>query len=62
VACPTLVTGGEKIRTVTTVLSFDDATEVSTSQLRIGFMFSADDASNAALRRLLVPTASALTG
>jgi transcriptional regulator with XRE-family HTH domain len=53
VACPTLILDGEHVRTITTVLRFDTATEVTTSELRVELMFPADDASDLALRRLL---------
>jgi transcriptional regulator with XRE-family HTH domain len=52
VACPTLVVGTDLVRTVTTVLRFDTATEVTTSELRVELMFPADDASDTVLRKL----------
>lgn len=57
VACPVLRIDGELVRTVTTVLRFDQAVEVTTSELRVELMFPADDASEAVLRRVLASPA-----
>jgi hypothetical protein len=47
VVCPVFELGGQVIRTVSTVMRFDTAIEVTTSQLRIELMFPADDAAEA---------------
>ena len=53
VICPRLKINGQIIRTITTVMRFDTAVEVNTSELRVELMFPADDASDQALRALL---------
>jgi len=52
VACPVIRVDETLVRTVTTVMRFDHATEVTKSELRIELMFPADDVSAAVLRRL----------
>jgi len=47
VVCPVFDLGGQVIRTISTVMRFDTATEVTTSQLRIELMFPADAAAEA---------------
>jgi transcriptional regulator with XRE-family HTH domain len=47
VICPVFEFGGQVIRTISTVMRFDTATEVTTSQLRIELMFPADEAAEA---------------
>ena len=47
VVCPVFELGGQVIRTISTVMRFDTATEVTTSQLRIELMFPADEAAEA---------------
>lgn len=44
---------GRRPVTISTVMRFDHATEVTTSELRVELMFSADDVSEAALRQLV---------
>ena len=39
--------GGQVVRTISSVMRFDTATEVTTSQLRVELMFPADDAADA---------------
>jgi hypothetical protein len=52
VTCPVLNVGGRRVRTIATVMRFDTAAEVTTSELRVELMFPADAASDAALRAL----------
>ena len=47
VACPVFELGGQVVRTISTVMRFDTAIEVTTSQLRVELMFPADDAAEA---------------
>ena len=70
VTCPVLLLDGRLVRTITTVMRFDTAWEVTTSELRIELLFPADGESDAALRRYLAartasgrrPTASLTAG
>lgn len=50
VVCPRFRIGGQIIRTISTVMRFDTAIEISASELRIELMFPADDASAAYFR------------
>jgi transcriptional regulator with XRE-family HTH domain len=50
VVCPVFEVGGQVVRTISTVMRFDTAIEVTTSQLRIELMFPADDAAEAYFR------------
>jgi transcriptional regulator with XRE-family HTH domain len=43
VICPVFEFGGRVVRTISTVMRFDTAVEVTTSQLRIELMFPADE-------------------
>ncbi len=54
VACPILRLNGQLVRTISTVMRFDHATEVTTSELRVELMFPADETSEATFRRLVV--------
>ena len=45
--CPVFELGGQVVRTISTVMRFDTATEVTTSQLRVELMFPADEAAEA---------------
>jgi hypothetical protein len=47
VVCPVFELGGRVVRTISTVMRFDTAIEVTTSQLRVELMFPADDAAEA---------------
>lgn len=47
VVCPRLNINGRTIRTISTVMRFDTAVEVTASELRVELMFPADDASEA---------------
>jgi hypothetical protein len=47
VACPVFDLGGQVVRTISAVMRFDTAVEITTSQLRIELMFPADDAADA---------------
>ena len=47
VVCPVFAFGGQVVRTISTVMRFDTAVEVTTSLLRIELMFPADDAAEA---------------
>jgi transcriptional regulator with XRE-family HTH domain len=50
VVCPRLNINGRTIRTISTVMRFDTAVEVTASELRVELMFPADDASEAYFR------------
>jgi hypothetical protein len=50
VVCPRLNLGGRIVRTISTVMRFDTAVEVTASELRIELMFPADDESEAYFR------------
>lgn len=43
VICPRLNIGGRRVRTISTVMRFDTAIEVTASELRVELMFPADD-------------------
>jgi hypothetical protein len=47
VICPVFEAGGQIVRTISAVMRFDTAVEVTTSQLRIELMFPADDDADA---------------
>ena len=47
VICPRLKIGGRTVRTISTVMRFDTAAEVTTSELRVELMFPADAESDA---------------
>lgn len=50
VVCPVFEFGGRIVRTISAVMRFDSAVEVTTSQLRIELMFPADDEADAFFR------------
>ena len=50
VVCPVFEFGGRVVRTISAVMRFDSAVEVTTSQLRIELMFPADDEADAFFR------------
>jgi len=50
VICPVFDLGGQVVPTISTVMRFDTAIEVTTSQLRVELMFPADDAAEAWFR------------
>jgi transcriptional regulator with XRE-family HTH domain len=50
VICPVFELDGQIVRTISTVMRFDTAIEVTTSQLRIELMFPADQAADAYFR------------
>ena len=50
VVCPVFEFGGHIVRTISAVMRFDTAVEVTTSQLRIELMFPADDDAEAYFR------------
>ncbi|MFO0618407.1 MAG: helix-turn-helix transcriptional regulator [Polyangiaceae bacterium] len=50
VICPRLNIGGRRVRTISTVMRFDTAVEVTASELRVELMFPADDDSDAFFR------------
>lgn len=52
VICPRLKLNGRVIRTISTVMRFDTAVEVTASELRVELMFPADDESEAFFRQL----------
>jgi hypothetical protein len=52
VACPVLRIGGQQIRTVSTVVQFGSAQDVTLQELRVELLFPADAESDAALRAL----------
>jgi transcriptional regulator with XRE-family HTH domain len=51
VICPRLKIGDTTVRTISTVMRFDTAVEVTLSELRVEMMFPADEASAAFFRR-----------
>lgn len=53
VSCPILDLGGRVVRTVSTVMRFDTAVEVTTSELRVELMYPADPDSDRALREVV---------
>lgn len=52
VICPRLNVGGRRVRTISTVMRFDTAIEVTASELRVELMFPADDDSESFFRDL----------
>lgn len=52
VICPRLNIGGRRVRTISTVMRFDTAVEVTASELRVELMFPADDESEAFFRTI----------
>jgi transcriptional regulator with XRE-family HTH domain len=50
VACPRFRIGGRVVRTISTVMRFDTAVEVTASELRVELMFPADEESDAWFR------------
>lgn len=50
VVCPRLRIGGRTVRTISAILRFDTAIEVTASELRVELMFPADDESDAFFR------------
>jgi transcriptional regulator with XRE-family HTH domain len=52
VICPRLNIGGRRVRTISTVMRFDTAIEVTASELRVELMFPADDESDVFFRDL----------
>lgn len=52
VVCPRLRMGGRRVRTISTVMRFDTAIEVTASELRVELMFPADDDSERFFREL----------
>ena len=50
VVCPRLIVGDRRVRTISTVVRFDTAIEVTASELRVELMFPADDESDAFFR------------
>lgn len=62
VVCPRLNVGGRRVRTISTVMRFDTAVEVTASELRVELMFPADDESERFFReRALSVTAPGST-
>ena len=58
VSCPVLSIGGQVVRTVSTVMRFDTAVEVTTSELRVELMYPADADSDSALRQIVAAAGS----
>ncbi|MBL8680487.1 MAG: helix-turn-helix transcriptional regulator [Myxococcales bacterium] len=52
VICPRLNIGGRRVRTISTVMRFDTAVEVTASELKVELMFPADDESDEFFREL----------
>lgn len=52
VICPRLNIGGRRVRTISTVMRFDTAVEVTASELKVELMFPADDESEQFFRDL----------
>lgn len=59
VICPRLRLGGQRVRTISTVLRFDTAVDLTASELRVELMFPADEASEAFFRTLAAAGAPA---
>lgn len=55
VACPRFNIGGRVVRTISAVMRFDTAVEVTASELRVELMFPADGESEAYFRELVRP-------
>jgi transcriptional regulator with XRE-family HTH domain len=58
VICPRLNIGGRRVRTISTVMRFDTAVEVTASELRVELMFPADDESDRFFRDLVRSSSS----
>ncbi|MCL2449162.1 MAG: helix-turn-helix transcriptional regulator [Polyangiaceae bacterium] len=54
VVCPRLNIGGRRVRTISMVMRFDTAAEVTASELKVELMFPADDDSERFFRELAV--------
>jgi len=52
VMCPTLMVNGQQVRTLSTVMRFDKAVNVTMAEIRVELVFPADDESEAILRAL----------
>ena len=52
VVCPRFRIAGQTIRTISSVMRFDTAVEVTTSELKVELMFPADEASEAYFRKV----------
>jgi hypothetical protein len=52
VVCPRFRIGGRVVRTISTVMRFDAAIEVTASELRVELMFPADAPSDAFFREI----------
>jgi hypothetical protein len=62
VICPRLTIGGRTVRTISTVMRFDTAIEVTASELRVELMFPADDESDAYFREVAAAPGGAQRG
>jgi transcriptional regulator with XRE-family HTH domain len=60
--CPRLNFDGHTIRTVSTVMRFDTAADVTASELRVELLFPADDRSDACLRELIASLSPSTRG
>lgn len=52
VLCPSIMVNGQEIRTLSTVMRFDKAVNVTMSEVRVELVFPADEESEAILRKL----------
>jgi len=50
--CPTIVIGGQRLRFVGTIARFGSAVDVTLSELRVEFLFPADDTTEAVVRAM----------
>ncbi len=62
VACPRFRVGDGTVRTISAVMRFDTAADVTTSELRVELMFPADEESAAYFRSLGAPQSPLLPG
>ena len=60
VICPRFCIGGQTIRTISTVMQFDTAADLTVSELRVELLFPADDRSDASLRELIARSTSSI--
>ena len=59
--CPRLRIAGHTIRTISTVMRFDTAADVTASELRVELLFPADEESDSALRDMIARSTQTAT-
>jgi len=52
IMCPTLIFNGQQVRTLSTVMRFDKAVNVTMAEIRVELVFPADDESDVIFRNL----------